>query len=292
MRLQPANLQEVFVPLICNKILFREGLHVHVQPWLLTISWNMHHQVSCSVQDLTREGSNPIGLRRAFTLIELLVVIAIIAILAALLLPALAKAKEKAQRAQCLSNLRQMGLAMIFYADENNGLVPRGNDAGPPEWYTLFTPYLGGRQTNEFDRAKVFLCPSYSNKSNLVCYVVNAWGFLTPSPSDPGIQLKPSSKLTSVQVPVETGYLVDVENGGGVPVITAAEFNQGYCDFFADNALPYLVLQRGPTENPRIARRVALDRHGKGDNILYFDSHVGWKKSTTIVKNDFRDRRY
>jgi prepilin-type N-terminal cleavage/methylation domain-containing protein/prepilin-type processing-associated H-X9-DG protein len=68
--------------------------------------------------------------RLGFTLIELLVVIAIIAILAAMLLPALAKAKQKAQGIQCISNLKQLSIAWIMYAQDNNGVLAKNGDEG------------------------------------------------------------------------------------------------------------------------------------------------------------------
>jgi prepilin-type N-terminal cleavage/methylation domain-containing protein/prepilin-type processing-associated H-X9-DG protein len=118
--------------------------------------------------------------RRAFTLIELLVVIAIIAILAAMLLPALAKAKAKAEQARCFSNMKQLTLGMMMYLDSNNGTFPacasrntygfqiedwiywRPSLPAYPIQNSLIVTYVGSGQASS-NMSGVFRCPSDRN---------------------------------------------------------------------------------------------------------------------------------
>jgi len=137
--------------------------------------------------------------RRAFTLIELLVVIAIIAILAALLLPVLAKTKEEGLKSGCLDNLRQWGLAMTMYLDENaqvfpaakitNGSpgTPSGYNEDTPQWSDLLSFAAAGGGMHVWYN----VLPPYIAKKPLWQYAANPADFV----NNPGIFNCPTSSV-------------------------------------------------------------------------------------------------
>ena len=161
--------------------------------------------------------------RKAFTLIELLVVVTIISILAALLLPALKSAKETANRAVCINNLRQIGLGMLTFANDNDGDLPfRSNfiQAGDNDgatynsYHFIITPLINGGSA----KAAMFYCPSAING--------NAY-------SGPGYSIRPGERA---RFPSCISYAARTmgDNGAGVPTASMPYGPDGYGASWAD----------------------------------------------------------
>jgi prepilin-type N-terminal cleavage/methylation domain-containing protein len=168
---------------------------------------------------------------QGFSLLELLLVIAVIAILAALLLPALSRAKARAQQTVCVSNLHQIGLGIILYAEDSNDAFPPSTNRAPAAFTAysqLMKSYVGLTGTKP-ERAKLFSCPAdtfyypdrdpsedsiseslYLQASHYYSsYGFNGGNFLTgkpPTPRWPGIA---GRKLSSIKDPVKT--VLDME---------------------------------------------------------------------------------
>jgi prepilin-type N-terminal cleavage/methylation domain-containing protein/prepilin-type processing-associated H-X9-DG protein len=242
-------------------------------------------------------------LHRGFTLIELLVVIAIIAIIAAILFPVFAQAREKARQTSCVSNMRQIGMAIKMYVQDNDGycFLHHVYDAdvaanGPvislePEkpWTILFSPYVKNRA--------VFYCPS-----------------------DPAAHTKTQATDLDTYTRLELPELEE-----GKPATITAEsyllnsqlthqtrqygrFNEARFDSIAGefvmmserNAQAIDLTTNAPMENiqddydvwngaPQLAEWLASGRHKRGSNYLYLDGHVRWGHFEQVLPDQFPD---
>jgi prepilin-type N-terminal cleavage/methylation domain-containing protein len=193
---------------------------------------------------------------RAFTLIEMLVVIAIIGILAAMLLPVLAVSKQKGQAAGCVSNLRQIGLAMTLYADDFHGLFPESGGAilwnqTDPE--TLKSSWL---QQLVFYARNTNLYRCQSDFQGQFSYFNGARAAYVAETNFASVDTK--------QVQFAAAQVLS-----GDTLWTEANLTDADKDDYSINCVG------GPANG---SPWVGWQRHGVGQNLLFTDSHVKWFK--------------